>query len=487
MKLTLSKLPILLLLTAFACSNQTSTAQPPANKPASSAVAWSLYQQYCINCHGNQMQGGSGSNLIDDEWKHGSTPEAIYSSISAGIPNLGMPGYSETLTKDQMVLLVQLIQNKTVPEIPEDKIQPKNSTSITTLDYEVFVEEWLGGMKSPWGLEFIDENTALLTEKEGGLRAITNIRTGAQLGPRVTGTPKVESAGQGGMLGLAIDPEFAQNGWIYLSYSHNLPAEPDKAMTRIVRGRVIENSWRDEQTLWEAPAKHYTPARHHYGCRIVFAPDGTLFFAIGDRGNQKRAQDITDPAGKVHRINRDGSIPKDNPFLNTPGAFPSAYTIGNRNIQGMSFHPVLGTLWTLEHGPRGGDELNLIQPGLNYGWPEITYGINYNGSVITKERVRPGLEQPIWYWRPSLGICAADFYTGGEFPFWKNKLLATSLANQTLRLLTIQDNRMIHEEIILSGRGRIRDVTSAPDGAIYVVLNGPDQILRLTAVEEKLQ
>ncbi|MGF1571971.1 MAG: PQQ-dependent sugar dehydrogenase [Sumerlaeia bacterium] len=469
----------------LACNSESATAQPAAVIDAKIA-AYATYEQYCMGCHGRAMEGGSGGSLIDAEWKHGSTREAIYTSISKGIPDLGMPAYGETLTQAQMNQLVDLIESKTIPENPASAREGFQGDKVQTLDYEIGVERWIKGVDSPWGLAFMDANTAIVTEKTGGVRVISNILNKPTLSPKLKNIPDSNSAGQGGMLAVAVHPNYADNGWIYLAYSHNLPQDPSLAMTRVVRGKLAQGEWTNQETIWQADASAYTSARHHYGVRLVFGPDGMLYFPIGDRGSQNRAQKLNDPAGKIHRITPEGAIPEDNPFVAVPGAVKSVWSFGQRNPQGLAFHPVTGDLWESEHGPRGGDELNLIQPSLNYGWPEITYGINYNGRVITKERVRPGIEQPIWYWRPSIAVCGIDFYEGNQFPFWQNHLLVSSLANQTLRLVQIQNERVIHEEVIIRDRGRIRDVVTGPDGSIYLLINGPDEILRLSVIKENM-
>ena len=302
----------------------------------------------------------------------------------------------------------------------------------------------------------------------------------------VKGTPEVLHAGQGGLLDVAIDPDYANNGWIYLAYSHVLKNEGGQrppAMTRIVRGKIKNNSWVDEEVLFEAPHETYRTTRHHYGCRIVFDPDGYLYFAIGERGYQDMAQDFTLPNGKVHRIYPDGTVPTDNPFYNEKNSIKSLYSLGNRNIQGMAIHPVTGELWATEHGPMGGDELNLIKSGKNYGWPVITYGRNYNGTIITEETRKEGMEQPNYYWKPSTAVCGLDFYRGDLFPKWKNKLLVGALKYEQVSLLDIESDRVMHEEVILKNQGRVRDVSTGPDGAIYVVLNQPGTVLRLTPKE----
>ncbi|HMO26051.1 MAG TPA: PQQ-dependent sugar dehydrogenase [Tepidisphaeraceae bacterium] len=352
---------------------------------------------------------------------------------------------------------------------------------LKTQDYTVKVETWIdSGLRNPWGIAFIDENTALVTEKGGNVRFIRDGR----LEEPIAGTPVSIDIGQGGMMAVSVDPEYATNGWVYLGYTHGRDGTDERrqpTMTRIVRGKIVDNRWTDEQVLFEAKPEHYRTGGVHFGVRIVFDKDGHLYFAIGDRGAQDQAQRLDVPNGKSHRIHRDGSIPADNPYAGRDDAYPSIYSHGNRNIQGMAIHPDTDQLYATEHGPRGGDELNLILPGRNYGWPVITYGINYNGSKITDLTEKEGMEQPIRQWTPSLAVCGLDFYTGSEFPRWQNQLLVGSLAFQELRRVKVDGDKLVEEELLLKGAGRIRDVKVGPDGAIYLVLNSPDIILRLTA------
>jgi glucose/arabinose dehydrogenase len=255
-------------------------------------------------------------------------------------------------------------------------------------------------------------------------------------------------------------------------------AAQNAGMTAIVRGRIKDNAWTEEQTIFRAPESTYRGGGVHFGCRLVFQ-DGFLFFSIGERGQKEDAQDITRPNGKMHRVFDDGRIPPDNPFVSRPGAIPSIWTYGNRNPQGLDLHPVTGELWETEHGPRGGDELNIIRKGVNYGWPVITYGMNYNGTPITDITHKEGLEQPVIHWTPSIAVCGIDFYEGGKFPNWKNDLFVTGLARQELRRITIKGRTVAEQEVILKGIGRVRDVASGPDGFLYVILNKPDKIVRL--------
>lgn len=352
---------------------------------------------------------------------------------------------------------------------------------LKTQDYNVKVETYVGsGLRNPWGIAFIDESTALVTEKGGNVRFIRNGR----LGEPIENIPVSVDVGQGGMMAVSVDPDYANNGWVYLGYTHGRDGTAERrqpTMTRIVRGKIVDNKWTEEQVLFEAKKEHYRTGGVHFGVRIVFDKEGRLYFAIGDRGAQDMAQRLDVPNGKSHRINRDGSIPADNPYAGHNDAYPSIYSHGNRNIQGMAIHPQTDQLYATEHGPRGGDELNLILPGRNYGWPVITYGINYNGTKVSDLTEKEGMEQPVRQWTPSIAVCGLDFYTGSEFPKWENQLLVGSLAFQELRRVKVDGDKLVEEELLLKGAGRIRDVKVGPDGAIYLVLNSPDIILRLTA------
>jgi glucose/arabinose dehydrogenase len=347
-----------------------------------------------------------------------------------------------------------------------------------TEDYVLNIETLAILSGQPWSIAFFDKNRALVTEKSGLLRVMEH---GKILPDPVRNTPRVNSGGQGGLLGVAIDPEWPKESWVYLSYSHSPnDATNGPAMTRIVRGKIVDNAWTEQQVLWESKPEHYREAGVHFGCRIAFDKAGHLYFSMGDRGAQNQAQDPTRPNGKTFRINRDGTIPKDNPFLSNPAAYPAMFSLGNRNPQGLAIHPATDQLWATEHGPRGGDELNLILPGRNYGWPVITYGINYSGTKISDFTHKDGMEQPVIQWTPSPGMCGLTFVTGDLFPKWRHNLLAGALVGQHIKRIVVDGAKATHQEIVLSGRGRIRDVVCGPDGAIYVLTEGPNRILRLT-------
>lgn len=361
--------------------------------------------------------------------------------------------------------------------------------TVETLDYKLQPDVLTPDLEAPWAIDFIGPDTALVTEQPGRLRLLID----GELHPdSIRGTPEVAYDGvQGGLLDVAVDPTYDQNGWIYLSYAHGLKAEEgDKApaMIRIVRGRIRNHTWRDQQVLFEAPHETYRTTRHHFGSRIVFDREGYLYFSIGDRGNwplypeevMMQAQALDRPNGKVHRINRDGSIPESNPFVDRDDALPSIFTYGHRNPQGLDVHPQTGRVWALEHGPRGGDELNRLVPGGNYGWPLVTYGINYDGSIITSERRREGTKQPIIYWRPSIATSGLAFYRGDSFPYWRHQLLVSALKGEELRLLTLHEDRVLHQEVLFENAGRIREAVPGPEGGLYVVFDSAPRIVHLT-------
>lgn len=445
--------------------------------------AAAIYKQYCAQCHGKDLEGGNARSMLDRVWQYGDSDGYIARSIKHGITHLGMPAYESVLEDTEIRALVGFIREK---EQEAGFEKPPVPERVQTLDYEVQVDVWAKDLSTPWDIAFLDAETALVTELSGGLRVV---RHGVLQPEAVAGTPEVLHEGQGGLMAVAVDPEYADNGWVYLGYSHALPleagAERPQAMTRIVRGKIQDHSWTHEALVYEAPHESYLGSRIHYGTRIVFDREGYLYFSIGERGMQEHAQDLGRPNGKVHRIHRDGRIPEDNPFVNQAGALPSIYSYGNRNPQGLSFHPETGLLWAAEHGPMGGDELNVIRAGRNYGWPVISYGRNYSGSPVTDITRKEGMEQPALYWRPSIAVCGVAFYEGQEFPRWQNALLVTALKDEQVSVVSVEDDRVMHEEIILKNIGRVRQAEAGPDGAVYVITNSPDQILRLTLIAER--
>jgi len=336
-------------------------------------------------------------------------------------------------------------------------------------------EEVATGLVNPWSLLKLPDGRLLVTERPGRLRIIDE--NGNLQKEPVAGIPEVYAKGQGGLLDLEFHPDYSENGWIYIAYSD--PNDDGGGLTRIIRGRLDGNEFVDQETIFEAPADQYGKAGVHFGCRLEFDKEGYLYFSIGDRGGMHNAQKLDNVMGKTHRIHDDGKIPTDNPFVDDPNAMPTIYTYGNRNAQGLSMHPKTGEIWETEHGPKGGDELNLIKKGTNYGWPVITYGINYNGTPITDKTEAPGMAQPVIHWTPSIAVCGIDFYSGDQFPQWQDNLLVTSLAHQKFIRLEIDGDQVKEQEIVFEKKGRIRDVEVTADGEVYVVFDQPGKIIRL--------
>lgn len=435
------------------------------------------FATHCASCHGSDLKGDIAQSLLDGSWQFGSRKNDIARSIKFGHPHHGMPSWGAVLPDEEIDTLASFL-------LAEEKRQGISKAelpaTIETQDYVLSTSVYADGLDRPWGIAFTGDNDALITEKGGKVRIVRN---GELVADTITGTPQVKDRGQGGLMDINVDPDYTSNGWVYLSYSHPLdPKEGEDgipAMTKIVRGHIEGNTWTDEQVLFEANHDHYRTTSHHYGSRIVFDPKGHLYFSIGDRGDKDMAQDLSRPNGKVHRINRDGTVPSSNPFYGQQNLVQTIYSYGHRNPQGLAVHPTTGKVWDTEHGPLGGDELNLIKAGKNYGWPVISYGINYNGTIMTDLTAKEGMEQPNFYWKPSIAVCGLDFYAGDLFPKWQNKLLVGALKFEEVQLLDIVDDRVIYRQTILKNYGRVRDVTSGPDGAIYVVLNNPDRVIRL--------
>ena len=341
------------------------------------------------------------------------------------------------------------------------------------------VETIVNNLEYPWGMTMLPDGTLLVTERGGTLKLVT---PDTKTITTISGVPKVWAEGQGGLLDIAADPDFAKNNMVYFTFSD--PTSSGKAGTAIASANLkISPSpgLTDVKILFSM--KNKTNSGRHFGSRIVFGSDGTIFITTGDRGDRPRAQDPFDAAGKVLRINKDGSIPKDNPFADGKNALPQIWSLGHRNPQGATLNNETGELWTLSHGARGGDEINIPQAGKNYGWPIISYGKHYSGGKIGKGTSAPGLEQPIYYWDPSIAPSGFDFYKGALIEQWKGNLFAGALKDQLLSRLEIKDGKVVHEEQLLEGEfGRIRDVRSFPDGALWLLTDDSEgELLRVTS------
>ncbi|AOS43849.1 Soluble aldose sugar dehydrogenase YliI precursor [Lacunisphaera limnophila] len=464
-------------LCALAVLGLTATlpAQPALNKDVAK-----IYAEICANCHGAQLEGGSAPSMLDDQWSSGNGDDAsIARIIYDGSLEKGMPAFHSLMSEGDVRAMVIFIREQRANHQRSRQAKTVPTGTITTTEHPYRIETVATGLSTPWSIAFLPGDRVLVTEKTGRLRVIEG---GRLLPQAIKGTPAVRDDGQGGLLEVAVHPDYATNGWIYLAYSDPAKnaAGKEVSLTMLVRGRIKAGAWVDEEKIWQAPIEFYHPGGGvHYGCRIAFDGQGYLYFSHGERGRGPEAQEIRRPNGKIHRIHDDGRIPADNPFVNTPGAFPTIWTYGNRNPQGLDFDPRTGILWETEHGPRGGDELNIVRRGANYGWNTITFGMNYDGSPITAETAREGMEQPVTYWVPSIAVCGIDFYEGTLFPKWTGNLFVSSLAQQELRRLVIDGDKVVSQEVILKGIGRLRDVQCAPDGSIYVAVNDPGAIIRL--------
>ena len=353
--------------------------------------------------------------------------------------------------------------------------QAPRSPTPQSLKDTLGVQSIAKGFEHPWSLAFLPDKRMLVTERPGRLRVVT---VNGQISEPLAGVPQVYASGQGGLLDVALSPAFDKDRLVYLSF-----AEPGEggAGTAVARGRLSESGLENTQVIWRQQPK--VSGSNHWGSRIVFRSDGTLFVTLGERFNHSdKAQDLSATLGKIVRINPDGSAPRDNPFVNRSGARPEIWSYGHRNVQAAALQPETGQLWTVEHGARGGDELNHPQAGKNYGWPIISYGRHYSFLPIGEGTAKEGMEQPVYYWDPVIAPSGMVFYTGDLFAGWKNNVLIGSLTPGLLVRLVMKDGKVAQEERYLGDlRERIRDVRQASDGSLYLVTDASNgQILRIT-------
>jgi len=323
-------------------------------------------------------------------------------------------------------------------------------------DHEVVVSD----ISIPWGFTFLPDQSLLITEKSGDLIHFKNGNKTI-----ISNLPEIKVQGQGGLMDIALHPDYENNGWLYITYASD-KGEGNGANTALMRCKLENNALVDKKVLYKASPN--SKRGQHFGSRIEFDNEGYLYFSIGDRGNRDvNPQNIERDCGKVYRINTDGSIPADNPFVRDNNAKKAIFSYGHRNIQGMARHPETGEIWTHEHGPKGGDEINIVEAGKNYGWPVISYGVNYSGSKFTEKTAQEGMEQPLHHWTPSIAPSGMAFVTSSVYPELKGKLLVGSLKFQYLNVCTLQGNKVIKEERLLDGLGRLRSIEEGPDGYIY--------------------
>ena len=533
MKLSKAHVIAAALGTAFVCSTaarlalsaaqapQTPTAAgpaqgaTPAGGPAGQAAATAgggrgrggptpgslLWTERCSGCHGNDSAGGRAKSLFDQKWLDATTDQQIAASIRQGKPNTEMPPFGTSLGDEQVFQLIQHIRTQAgAPYRPRAQfVEAPNGTVVKSAKQTFKVELVADGLATPWALAFLPDGRLLVTERDGRLQIVDKGKL-----TLVAGTPKAHVQQDGGYLDVELHPQYAANGWIYLAYVEDQPgyvapppptAEEQAAahapgaaaggrggrgggapqvpsMTVVVRGKLDRNNqWTQEQTIFRASTDLYTTSGAHYGSRLLFDRQNHLFFTLGDRNNNmpNRAQDLTSPLGKVHRFNDDGTVPRDNPFVNTPGAVGSIWTYGHRNPEGLAWDPVTGLLWEAEHGPNSADEVNVLVKGANYGWNLVS-----KQGPPQYQLSGPDMRDPAVYYTPTFAPAGITFYTGDKYPGWKNtSLFVGGLAGQALRRLDVKGDTVTNQEVVFDQFGRVRDVVQGPDGYFYIAVQNP--------------
>jgi glucose/arabinose dehydrogenase len=460
-----------LFVFTIALASCTSTAQ---NSAKAEKLPADNYRTYCAGCHGDNLE-----KFVDKVWMDQEGTSSIEESIKNGIIEIGMPAFEKTFT-DAEIEALALYVKEGIPADRQELVASVHANQIIESEVHRFVIDTVVlGLDVPWGLAFLPNGDLLISERSGTLHTFSN----GQLSAPIEGLPPIMAFGQGGLMDLALHPNYEDNGWIYMSYSAlNTQSSKPMGNTAIMRARLKEGKLTDQEVLYKGTPD--TDRGHHFGCKLAFDGKGYLYFGIGERGQHfDFPQKLDNSNGKIHRIHDDGRIPTDNPFVTTSGAIKSIYCYGNRNPQGNAFHPVTGDLWETEHGPMGGDELNLIKPGLNYGWPIISYGINYDGTILTEMSHKEGMEQPVIQWTPSIAPCGMTFVTGNRFKNWENNILVGSLRFDYVERIVLDGQKVAHQEKLVEGIGRVRNVVVSPDGLVYIGLENPGRIVRLIPVD----
>ncbi len=351
-------------------------------------------------------------------------------------------------------------------------VEPQDPFAVATEKMTISVDTLYTEFENPWGMTWLPDGRMLVTERKGEILIFENDK---YTGEKLQGVPAVYEVNQAGLLDIALHPDYESNGWIYIAYAKNMGKG---GVLTIMRAKLDGNNLVDQEEImvnmpeWEGGI--------HFGSRIVFDKNNYLFYSNGDKGSRPaNAQELDNAHGKIHRIHDDGRIPEDNPFVNTPGAVPSIWTYGNRNPQGMVYDRDNNRIWAVEHGPKGGDELNLIEKGKNYGWPVISYGINYDGTVLTEITEKEGMEQPVTYWDPSIATCGLALVTSDRYPEWKGNLMVAALAKMHIARVALDGNEYVDEEILFQDIGRVRQVAQSPDGYLYAITEATGLMIKM--------
>lgn len=475
--LSLLFITILLLHNCSPSTNDTSTAMADEDIEIPDSVtieAETNYKTYCAGCHGAQIMAFAGHR-----WKHGKIRDSIFKSIKLGYPGTEMISWSTVFTDDQIDDLTSYILTG-IDQVAQYGFQEEKLESDTfkTELLTIVLDTIVSGMIQPWGMVFLPSGDMLVTEQSGEMYRIDK-----ELKKHpIAGVPKVKYRGQGGLMDLELHPDFEKNQWLYVSYS-DFKTEGEKTLagTALSRYKLVNDRLTNEEKLFEGHP--YGTAGSHFGGRIEFDQDGYLFLSVGDRRMENDLpQFLNNYCGKIHRIHDDGQIPYDNPYVGQDTIMPSIYSYGHRNPQGLALNPASNQIWAHEHGPRGGDEVNIIGPGLNYGWPVISYGIEYDGTTFTNIVEKEGMEQPLLYWVPSIAPSGATFVTTDKYPGWEGDFLAGSLRFKYLNRCIVEGDKIIREEPMLKGIGRLRNVRVGPDGYLYVAVEEPGYIFRLMPI-----
>ncbi len=425
------------------------------------------YAEFCASCHGSTMEA-----FVDRKWKYGSSRDEIIKSIAMGITKAGMPSYDTTFTAVQLSSLADYIMKGISDRASYDPVSKVTPQYYTTEKMTLEVDTVVGGLEVPWGIKVTTDGTVYFTERKGTFKVQYPDNSLVE----IKNVPTALSFGQGGMMDVALHPDHESNGWIYLSYTK--AGENDTKTTAVARGRINSGSWVDHEDIFEAVP--YVDTRYHFGSRLIFDKQNYLYVTVGDRGKRDdHPQFLTNSCGKVHRLRDDGSIPEDNPFYDQTEAIKSIWSYGHRNQQGMVYDKKHDRIWTHEHGPRGGDELNLIQPAQNYGWPIISYGINYNGTTFTNLTAKKGMIAPTKYWIPSIAPSGMAIVEGNRYPGWEGDILSGSLRFNYLSRISLDDHMTVTEERILKDIGRVRAIEMGADGYLYIGVEEPGRILRV--------
>lgn len=515
-------------LAAAACSaSSAAVAQPEGTPPvvnlrelnmaeATPDLVARLYRKECAVCHGQDLQGApQGTALKGADLLHGDSVAEIARSTAEGFSERGMPGFSPALNDEQIWALALYISEQRQGIDLEDfryNAPLEIPTGIVESEHHGFaIETVIDGLDPlPFSIEPLPGGGLLLSEKRRGLSIVS---AGGRQSELIRDTPRAygdsfnfvgQPMGLGWMMEVALHPDYENNGWIYLHYGDRCSdcnaisreSGQDVSMNKLVRGRVRDGAWVDEDVIWESDYRHYTTMPEiAAGGRIAFDDDGFVYFGVGIKGRMEHIgiQDLGTPVGKIMRLHDDGRVPADNPFAGTPGAEPATWSYGHRNPQGLEFNPVTGELWSTEMGPRGGDEINLVEPGVNYGWPLFSLGVNYTGKPVAWGRVL-GIEfdladirQPVVDFTPAPALSSFVFYQGDMFPEWKGDIIVGTLRASDLLRLEVTDHRLVHQETLLEDVVRFRDIEVGADGEIYLLLehDSGGQIIRLTSASRR--